>query len=59
MRNRIVIKIEDGMLVGVYAADDNVDVELVDIDNINAGDDEQSLTDLNEAIERGELKSVY
>ena len=59
MRNRIVIKIEDGMLVGVYAADDNVDVELVDIDNINAGDDERSLTDLNEAIERGELKSVY
>ena len=59
MRNRIVIKIEDGMLVGVYAADDNVDVELVDVDNINAGDDEQLLTDLNEAIERGELKSVY
>ena len=51
MRNRIVIKIEDGMLVGVYAADDNVDVELVDVDNINAGDDEQLLTDLNEAID--------
>ena len=41
MKNRIVIKIEGGVLVGVYAEDDNVDVELVDVDNINAGDDEQ------------------
>ena len=59
MKNRIVIKIEGGVLVGVYAEDDNVDVELVDVDNINAGDDDTPLAELESAIENGELKSVY
>ena len=59
MKNRIVIKIEGGVLVGVYVADDNVDVELVDVDNINAGEDDKPLAELESAIENGELKSVY
>lgn len=56
---KVIITIEDGMLTGVYTDGDPIDVELVDYDNINMGDDDTGAKELEAAIKAGTVKSCY
>lgn len=60
MDGTVIILIEGGMLRGVYTAPgQEVSVELVDVDNINAGDYEAPLDLLNKNIKEGKVVNCW
>lgn len=56
---KIYITIEDGMLTGVYTDGEPVEVELIDYDNINAGEDQTPANELEAAIHAGKLANYF
>ena len=56
---RVVVVVEGGVVTGVYAAQDNVEVQVLDRDNMTeeAGDELEHMNELEDEITR--LAEVY
>lgn len=56
---RIAVIVEDGIVTGVYSDTGKEIVDVIDYDNIEAGDDEELAKLVEADIENGNLISVW